>query len=221
MCVHLSLVLLQYRYRPAVGIWFYEMIDTSGHHIVYGTLKDFLTGEELPDTDDERCRQQLARFLVEEKGYAVGELQPRQNIETQFNEQLVRSVIELTVSVADRRVMIIRYGPGSLVTRERPAIAAARILDPKYRIPLAVVTNCRDAELLETRTGKVLDTGMGCIPEREKLAKMLDGLEFEPFVDEQSREREARILNAFDVEVCCRNGTCELPLESGADKDAE
>lgn len=191
------------------------MVDTSGHHIVYGTLQDFLTGEEMPDTDDERYRQQLARFLVEEKGYGINELQPRLAIETSFNGQSVRSVIEITVCIAGRRVMIIRYGPGSLVTRERPAIAAARILDPKYRIPLAVVTNFRDAELLETKTGKVLDTGMNGIPGRDALAVMLARLEFEPFVDAQGREREARILNAFDVEVCCRSGTCELPPQSG------
>ncbi len=190
------------------------MVDTSGHHIVYGTLNDFLTGEELPDTDDERYRQQLARLLVEEKGYGRDELQPRLAIETQFNDLFVRSVIELTVILGGRRVMIIRYGPGSLVTRERPTIAAARILDPDYRIPLAVITNLRDAELLETETGKVLGTGMNSIPDRNKLCEMMDRLDFELFADEQKREREARILNAFDVEVCCRNGTCELPEES-------
>ena len=116
------------------------MVDTSGHHIVYGTLKDYLTGEELPDTDDERCRQELARWLVEENGYAVDELEPRRCIETTFNNQYVKSLIELTVCLDGFRIMIIRYGPGSLVTRERPAIAAARILEPDYRIPLAVVT---------------------------------------------------------------------------------
>jgi hypothetical protein len=189
------------------------MVDTSGHHIVYGTLQDFLTGEELPDTDDERYRQQLARFLVKEKGFGVDDLLPRLVIETLFNDQLVRSVVELTVCIAGRRVMIIRYGPGSLVTRERPAIAAARILDPDYRIPFAVVTNLRDAEFIETKTGKVLSTGMNSIPARKKLVEMMSGLEFESFPDEMAREREARILNAFDVEVCCRNGTCELPSD--------
>ena len=107
------------------------MIDTSGHHIVYGTLKDYLTGEELPDTDDERYRQQLARHLVEEKGYAPEELEPRLSIETVFNGRRVRSLIELTVRIDGRRLMIVRYGPGSLVTRERPALAASRLLDPE------------------------------------------------------------------------------------------
>ena len=187
------------------------MIDTSGHHIVYGTLQDYLTGEELPDTDDERCRQQLARLLVEEKGYSADELEPRLVIETKFNNQFVSSLIELTVTLQHRRIMIIRYGPGSLVTRERPAIAAARLLESDYRIPLAVVTNCRETELLETGNGKVLSTGMDAIPEREKALAMFNELVFEPFGDEQRREREARILNAFDVEVCCKGGTCETP----------
>jgi len=84
-------------------------------------------------------------------------------------------------------------------------------LSPPQGIPLAVVTNCRDAELLETATGKVIGSGMTGIPEREKLVVMLETLKFEPFADEHAREREARILNVFDVEVCCRNGTCEPP----------
>lgn len=193
------------------------MIDTSGHHIVYGTLRDYLTGEELPDTDDERCRQQLARLMVEELGYGAGELEPRLKIETRFNDQTVVSLIELAVKIRDRRVMIIRYGPGSLVTRERPAIAAARILEPGYRIPLAVVTNCRDAELLETKTGQVLDAGMKAVPDRQRLVALIEGCVFETFTDAACRDREARILNAFDLEVCCR-GICGLPSADAAGK---
>lgn len=187
------------------------MIDTSGHHIVYGTLRDALTGEELPDTDDERYRQQLARFLLEEKGYGAGDLEPRLTIDTEVGGQQVRSLIELTVTLQGRRILLIRYGPGSLVTRERPAIAAARLLEPAYRIPLAVVTNCRDAELLETLTGRVMAMGMDAIPARERLVAMLPGLVFEPFAGADRRDREARILNVFDVEVCCRGAKCALP----------
>ncbi|MFZ5797397.1 MAG: hypothetical protein ACOY3O_03125, partial [Thermodesulfobacteriota bacterium] len=108
------------------------MVDTSGHHIVYGSLRDALTGEELPDTDDERYRQQLIRWLLAEKGYEPGDLQPRLAIDTEVGGQRVCSRIELTVVLLGRRMMIIRYGPGSLVTRERPAIAAARLLEPAY-----------------------------------------------------------------------------------------
>lgn len=184
------------------------MIDTSGHHIVYGVLRDFLTGETLPDTDDERIRQQLARLLVEDLGYSRDELDPRLTIETCYNNQQVQTLIELTVRIEGRRLFILRYGPGSLVTRETAAIAAARMLDPAYRIPLAVVTNGRDAELLETARGKVLATGMGCIPNRRQATGLVREYTFEPFDDPSRRDKALRILNVFDQEVCCFGGKC-------------
>ena len=173
------------------------------HHLIYGTLKDYLTEEELTDTDDERIRQDLSRLMVEEKGYAKELLKPRLKIETLFSRCFVTSTIELTVSVQQKQCMIIRYGPGSLVSRERSAIAAARVINPDYCIPLAVVTNGRDAELLETRTGKITGYGLHSIPDRDTMEKMFAQLEFYPPPDGIRRERELRILNAFDVERCC------------------
>lgn len=193
------------------------MSDPLGHHMVYGVLRDYLTGEELPDTDDERYRQQLATMMVEELGYSKDEVETRLFIETIINRQYVKSTIDLTISLEGKRTMLIRYAPGSLVTRERAAVAAARMLHPEYRIPLAVVTNCRDGELLDTLTGEILATGMECIPARNKLVEMLPSLSFEPFDDSGRRDRELRILNAFDLEVCCRGDSCKTPLQPADD----
>jgi len=179
------------------------MAEHHSHHLVYGTLSDYLTGEELVDTDDERIRQDLSKLMVEQRGYRKEELQPRLCIETLFTRHFVRSVIDLTVRLADRQFLIIRYGPGSLVSRERSAIAAARVLNPAYQIPLAVVTNGRDALLLETATGKTLGEGMAAILQRSAALDMLPSLLFLPLTDEEKRQREKRILNAFDLERCC------------------
>jgi hypothetical protein len=178
--------------------------------MIYGNLDDFITGETLVDTDDERYRQKLARLLVEERGFAKGEVEMRRRIETLFAHQFVASKIDIVVRLEGRRVMVVRYGPGSLVTRERPAIAAARVLEESQLIPLAVVSNGEDGELLDTRTGKVLGTGLGAIPTREALVTMLPSLDFTP-VPPERREPELRILNAFDIEVCCAGGPCALP----------
>ena len=183
----------------------------SGHHLVYGILKDYLTGVELPDTDDERVRQDLEKMMVEEKGFARQDLEPRLTIETTFNNIFVRSIIDLTVSVAGKRLFVLRYGPGSLVTREKPALAAARVLDRQYCIPLAVVTNGRDAELLETVSGRVLATGMKAIPDRKRAGTLIGQYSCSPPADEAQRERTLRVLNAFDLEVCCRGDSCNLP----------
>lgn len=184
------------------------MIDTSGHHIVYGELRDFLTGEILPDTDDERIRQELTRRLVERLGYRREELEPRLTIDTLYNNNRTRTLIELAARIEGRRLFILRYGPGSLVTRERAAVAAARVLDPDYRIPLAIVTNGRDAELLETEQGRVLATGLDCIPDRELAGTLLRQTVFVPFADPDRRDKALRILNVFDQEICCAGSSC-------------
>lgn len=186
------------------------MTDIPSHHMIYGNLVDFVTGEPLVDTDDERYRQKLARLLVEERGFAKSDLEMRRKIETLFAGRFVASRIDIVVSIAEQRVMVVRYGPGSLVTRERPAIAAARALAENQLIPLAVVTNGEDAELLDTKTGKVLATGLAAIPTREALLTTLPKLDFSPIAPER-REPELRILNAFDLEACCAGTPCALP----------
>lgn len=187
------------------------MADVPSHHLIHGNCTDYVTGETVVDTDDERYRQKLARFLVEKKGYDKTDLEMRLKIETLFAKQFVTSTIDITVSHNDKRFMIIRYGPGSLVTREKPAIAAARVLDPAHQIPLVIVTNGEDAELLETKTGKIIHTGLDNIPSKEQVIKTINTLDFSSFADEKKRERELRILNAFDVEICCAGGPCALP----------
>jgi hypothetical protein len=187
------------------------MADIPSHHFIYGTCTDYITGETIVDTDDERCRQELARLLVEEKGYAKSELEPRLCIETLYNKQFVSSTIDITVRVAGKRFMILRFAPGSIVTRERSAIAAARVLEPAYQIPLAVVTNCRDAEVIDTYTGEVLRQGLAGIPGKKEAEDLVKSLRFDPFIDEIRKDRERRILNAYDVEVCCAGGPCALP----------
>ena len=187
------------------------MADIPSHHYIYGTCTDYITGEPIVDTDDERCRQELARMLVEEKGYDKDELEPRLSIETLYGGQYVVSTIDITVTLANSRFMILRFAPGSITTRERSAIAAARILDPVHQIPLAVVTNGRDAVLLDTYSGKIIKQGLDSIPAKEEATRMLQSLDFKPFADEERIDRERRILNAYDIEICCVGGPCALP----------
>lgn len=186
------------------------MTDIPSHHMIYGHCNDYITGETLVDTDDERFRQELARTMVEDKGWAKEDVEMRLHIDTLFNHQFVSSKITMTLSLEGRRCLVIRYAPGSLVTRERSALAAARVLDASHQIPLAVVTNGRDAELLDTYSGKVIAKGMAAIPRKAEVGAMAAGLRFEPY-DEAKRERELRVLNAFDVEVCCAGAPCALP----------
>ncbi|MDT8335462.1 MAG: type I restriction enzyme HsdR N-terminal domain-containing protein [Desulfurivibrionaceae bacterium] len=186
------------------------MADIKSHHMIHGALTDFVTGKKIVDTDDERYRQKLSRFLVEAKGYSKTDLEVGGKIETMFSGRFVVSRIDIVVAIEARRLMLIRYGPGSLVTRERPALAAARLFAPGYIIPVTVVTNGEEAEILETRTGKVSGLGLDGIPDRSRLLALAEA-PLVPGPEGDRRERELRILNAFDLEVCCAGAPCVLP----------
>lgn len=176
---------------------------TSGHHYVYGVLEDCLTAKMIEDTDDERIRQDIFRFMMKDKGYRKHQLMPRATIETTFVNKTVVSTIDLVVSCLGKEFMIVRYAAGSLVSRERAAIAAARLVSEAHQIPFAVVTNGREAAVLDTITGKVIVNGVNSIPSAFWVQEHLEEFSFLAPPVGKRREYESRILNAFDLERCC------------------
>ena len=97
--------------------------------------------------------------------------------------------------------MIIKYGPGSIVTRRRPLLAASRILAP-YQIPIAVITNGEDAEVLEGFSGNVISQGLETIPSKPQLNKIAARDHFN-LVAADRAEMESRILYCFAVDGSC------------------
>lgn len=187
------------------------MTDIPSHHYIYGLLTDYLTGEQIVDTDDERYRQKIARFLVEKKGYDKTDLTPRLKIETLFSKNFVVSTIDLVVSLQEKKFFVLRYGPGSLVTRERSAVAAARVIERTYQIPFTAVTNGVDLEFINTVNGKVIGTGFDSLPTKSEGLMQIKTTCFPAPPSDSQREMELRILNTYDLEVCCVGGPCALP----------
>ncbi len=167
-----------------------------GHKRILGKTVDFITGREITDTDDERYRQKIARFLVEERGYLKEEIEVKHRIELDIEGKKVLSMVDLLVRLKDRSLMILRYGPGSLVTRERAALASARVIEP-YQVPVTVVTNGEDAEVIDTVTAEVISTGIASIPSRQALLERFGDAEVS-LVSPKQKEAEKRILSAYD-----------------------
>ncbi len=183
-----------------------------GRKRILGKTRDFITGREITDTDDERYRQKLAHFLVEVKGYERKDIEPRHLIEMEIEGKKVLSMIDFVVSAGETKFMVIKFGPGSLVTRERSAIAAARILG-ETQLPFTVVTNGEDAELLDTDSGEVIATGMDAIPEKSLALKKLDKITPRRISPKQIAA-EKRILSAYDYiehSLECDDDWCEAP----------
>ncbi len=151
--------------------------------------------------DDHDVPLVLADFLVDERGFEREDLELRGSIQTEFNGERVTSKIAVVIRLQGNPVLMIRYAPGSIVTRERSALAAARIYDPKCQVPLVVVTNHKDAKMIDTYNGKVISEGLATLPSRDELLEQVPRLIFEPYANEKKIDREKRVLNVFDVNL--------------------
>ncbi|MDF1594208.1 MAG: type I restriction enzyme HsdR N-terminal domain-containing protein [Desulfobacterales bacterium] len=174
----------------------------DGHHLILGKLTDFITGEILNDTHDERYRQKLAHLLVENKGYAKTDIIPRcELLVAAGKDKRALIKVDFKVTLSGRACMIIKYGPGSLVTRQRPSLAASRLME-SYQIPFVVVTNGESADILAGDSGKVISSGLDAIPSRTELGDMTANAPFGS-ISSLRTEMESRILYAYEVDGCC------------------
>jgi hypothetical protein len=188
----------------------------TGHHLILGTLIDFITDQPLPDTHDERYRQKIARLLVTAKGYPKPSVTPGRILTVTADEKCARVPVTYTVTLDGRIAMIIQYGPGSLVTRHRPALAMGRLV-ASGQVPVVVVTNGEQADVLEGATGKVLASGLEGIPSRQDLEKILGNWPETP-VSPKRASMEARIVMAFEVDdrCPCDDTVCTVSDTTGA-----
>ncbi len=171
------------------------------HHLVLGKLIDFVTGVELDDTHDERYRQKIAHFLVASRGFLKKDVTPRKCLEICVPGKKAVYVVDLVIYVNGQAVMVVKYGPGSMVTRYRSALAIARLVE-KYAIPIAVVTNGEDVHVLETKNPKSVKEGFDAIPSKSWFEEHYKDFEFE-LIDNERAEMEKRVLFAYEVDDSC------------------
>ena len=177
------------------------MEEKNGHHLILGELVDFISGKTLVDTHDERYRQNLARMLVNQKGFMKKEIKPRRKLRVSAGEKSAIIKIDFEINVSGKIGMIIKYGPGSLVTRQRPALAVSRLV-ATYQVPIVVVTNGKDADILEGKTGEVVAQGLQSIPSKVDLIEKVTATNLNRISAEQA-EIESRIVYAFEVDGSC------------------
>jgi len=84
------------------------------------------------------------------------------------------------------------------------------------QVPVVVVTNGEQADILEGATGKVLASGLEGIPSRQDLEKILTNWPETP-VSPKRASMEARIVMAFEVDdrCPCDDTVCTLSGSSG------
>lgn len=159
--------------------------------------------QELEDGESlaAEARRMIYFLLVEKKGYQPEDIEKNVVFEVKLGQETAHSFVDFLISVAGKRMMVIKCVSGSLSSRERQAVAAARLLGSPP-IPVAVVADPMNAEVLDVTTGKVVGEGFGAIPVKEQLVRMLSERSPKPLSPERL-EKEKRILLAFDAIRCC------------------
>lgn len=173
----------------------------GNHHLILGELRDYLTGGTFTDTHDERLRQELAKWLVEKKQFQKNEILARKKILASAGIHKAWVPLDFQIEVSHKIGMIVKYAPGSITTRHRPALALSR-LAAAYQIPIVVVTNGRTADVLAGDTGRRLAQGLEGIPDRRSLLDVMAACPWQP-VEQKQHEMESRILYAFEVDGAC------------------
>ncbi len=153
-------------------------------------------GENLAAT----ARKTIEYLLLEKKGYQRSEVRKNIVFEVVLGTEAVSSSVDFLVTIEGRKTMVIKCASGSLSSRERQAVAAARLLDSPP-VPIAVVADPVNAEVLDVATGRVTGEGFGAIPLRDQIITMLPEKEPKPLTPERI-EKEKRILLAFDAIRC-------------------
>jgi hypothetical protein len=173
----------------------------NGHHLILGELTDFITGDTLKDTHDERYRQKIARQLTGQLGYLKADVEPRKSLIAKADSKKAVLKIDFTITLGGKICMVLKYGPGSLVTRRRAVLAVSRLIAP-YQVPVAVITNGQDAEIINGTSGEVTASGLESIPSKADLTKMAAGETF-GLISDQQAEMESRILYCYEVDDRC------------------
>lgn len=164
----------------------------------YSMITDFVTGKEIPNVGAEENRQMVARFLVNEKGYSKADVEVDVDIELTVAGEPYHSQIDLVVSIdgGSKRFMAIKCAAGSLGSREREILAAARLLC-EYQLPFAVVSDGKTAIVLDTVSGQKLGEGLSAIPAKDEIRAKLETIQLRPFPEDR-REREKLIFRSYD-----------------------
>jgi hypothetical protein len=166
----------------------------------YTMITDYLTGREIPNIGAEENRQAVEQILVEAKGYSKDDIAADVDIEMVVAGKTYRSQIDLVVAIgpAKKRIMALKCVAGSLGSREREIVAAARLLED-YQIPLAIVSDGKTAVVLDTISGKKIGEGMDAVPSKDAVIQNLDSYQF-AVLPRERLDREKLIFRTYDSE---------------------
>jgi len=159
-------------------------------------IVDFITGQPVSNVGAEANRQQVERYLVEQKGYRREEVKVDAPIDVEIDGEVYRSSVDLIVQLEGRPLMAVKCAAGSLGSREREIVSAARLYGTSP-LPLAVVSDGSGATVLDAATGKKKGDGLAAIPTRSQAVNLAQAEPLPPVAPDRLA-REKLVFRSYD-----------------------
>ncbi|KUJ96547.1 MAG: hypothetical protein PWR24_653 [Desulfonauticus sp.] len=176
-------------------------------------ITDYLTGKEIELTTYEDLRQSLAKILVEEKGYPKKQIKPKVKLKIQLKDCSYDIVLDFVVfNEENQPMLLLAFCAGEVASFVRQYVAAARLFTPP--IPLVLVTDTKEAYLVQAKDKKVLEKGYFAIPTYEELKVLVQKAPL-PNLEAVQREKESCVAHAyFALSDSCCSRACQLKDKS-------
>ncbi len=169
-----------------------------------GTLRDYLSGEEIEETTYEEFRQALAKIMVEEHGYPKDSLKAKVDLCFDIDgEEMCRTIDLVVYDKEGLPILMVMFCAGDVGSYEREAVCAGKLFQGGP-VPYVIITDSMDAFLLDAISGETLAHGMRSVPDYKKLLSMVEGYKREPL----PAERRAKIERIFYTYTGFLQGTC-------------
>ena len=159
---------------------------------------------------EEVIREKIVHLLLNEKGYQDADLVLEVPYALVMGSETFQVQASILIQLEGKKVVLIKCGAGSIMARERAALALARLITD-YQIPLTIVTNSEDATLLNTINGETLECGMPAILNKAGLVDRLPDLSYLPLTRENAgrwRTRSSRPLRPWACTGSATNRHC-------------
>ncbi|WP_027722271.1 type I restriction enzyme HsdR N-terminal domain-containing protein [Maridesulfovibrio zosterae] len=176
-----------------------------------GTLRDYLSGEEIDETTYEEFRQALAKMLVEEFGYPKESLKTKIDLCFEIDGDEMCRTIDLVVYNDELPLMLVMFCAGDVGSYEREAVCAGKLFQGGP-VPYVIISDSMDAFLLDAISGKTLAHGIRAIPRYDELIKITANYVREPLPAEK-RTKIERIFYTYTgfLQGTCCSESCSLP----------
>ncbi|HMK64713.1 MAG TPA: type I restriction enzyme HsdR N-terminal domain-containing protein [Thermodesulfobacteriota bacterium] len=160
-------------------------------------FKEGLISPSACETIKEEVIRKKTFDLLLDKGYLAEDLSEEEPFALETGQEVFQLRVSFLIKLRDHYSVLIKCAAGSVLARERPTLALARLFTD-YQIPLTIVTNGDDALFLDTLTGETLGCGLSEIPDKTNLLSRYDSMKFLP-LSEKRVPLEKRILSAFEA----------------------